>query len=108
MKNGRLVGAAETCRDQPRLAEWRRLQRKNFSILGVQKGKGNLSATKRAVGKYARAAFTNRKRNRGICPDHQIVKWERVTVSESRTVARKRRIRAGAWRGNAGLHSKGR
>ena len=26
-----------------------------------------------------------------VCPEHQIVRWERVKVSESRTLARKRR-----------------
>ena len=29
---------------------------------------------------------------------------ERVKVSESRTMARKREIRAGVWRGKSGLH----
>ena len=36
-RNGRLVGAAETSKE---LAEWRRLQRKNLSILGLLKSKG--------------------------------------------------------------------
>ena len=35
-KNGRLVGAAETSKEH---AEWRRLQRKNLSILGLPKRK---------------------------------------------------------------------
>ena len=35
-KNGRLVGAAETSKER---AEWRRLQRKNFNILGLPKRK---------------------------------------------------------------------
>ena len=46
-------------------------------------------ATKRAVGKYAGAAFAKR-RNRGVGPEHQMVRWERVQVSESRTLARER------------------
>ena len=33
-KNGRLVGAAETSKER---AEWRRLQQKNLSILGLPK-----------------------------------------------------------------------
>ena len=33
-RNGRLVGAAETSKER---AEWRRLQRKNLSILGLPK-----------------------------------------------------------------------
>ena len=36
-RSGRLVGAAETSKN---LAEWRRLQRKNFGILGLLKRKG--------------------------------------------------------------------
>ena len=36
-RNGRLVGAAKTSKE---LAEWRRLQRKNLSILGLLKRKG--------------------------------------------------------------------
>ena len=35
-KNGRLVGAAETSKER---AEWRRLQRKNLSLLGLLKRK---------------------------------------------------------------------
>ena len=36
----------------------------------------------------------------------QIVRWERVKVSKSRTLARERRIGARASRGKSGLHSK--
>ena len=45
---------------------------------------GGLSATKRAAGKYARAAFAKIKGNKAICPDHQIVRWKRIKVSENR------------------------
>ena len=48
------------------------------------------------------------KRNRAICPHHQIVRWEKVEVSESRTLARKRRVRAGACREKSQLNSEGR
>ena len=48
-------------------------------------------AAKRAVGKYARAAFAKRKRNKAVCPEYQIVRKERVKVSERRTLARERR-----------------
>ena len=86
-RSGRLVGAAETSKEH---AEWRRLQWKNLNILGMLKRKKDLSATERAVGKYARAAFVKRKRNRAVCPKHQIVKWERVKVGESHIVVRER------------------
>ena len=33
-----------------------------------------------------------------FCSKHQIVKWERVEVNESRILARERRIRARAWK----------
>ena len=42
------------------------------------------------------------------CPEYQIIRWERVKVGESRTFARERGIRTGAWRGKGGLHSEGR
>ena len=31
-------------------------------------------ATETAVGKYAKVAFAKRKRNRAVCPEHQIVR----------------------------------
>ena len=84
-RNDRFVGAAETSKE---LAEWRRLQRKNWAC---RKGKSSLSATERADGKYAGAAFPKRKRNRAVCPEHQIMRWEGVEVSENRILARERR-----------------
>ena len=48
---------------------------KNFSILGLLKRKCDLSVTKWAVGKDARASFAKSKRT--ICPDHQIVRCEK-------------------------------
>ena len=50
--------------------------------------KSSLGATERAVGKYARAAFSKRKR--AFCPKHQIVWWEIVKMSEGRNLARER------------------
>ena len=58
--------------------------------------------------KYARTVFDNGKRNRAICPHHQIVRWERVKVSVSCTLARDRFIRVRAYGGKGGLYSKGR
>ena len=52
--------------------------------------------------------FPNGKRNRAVCPEHQIVREEKAKVNESRTLARKRGIKAGAWRGESGLHGEGR
>ena len=44
MRSGRLVGAAETSK---KLAEWRRLQQRNLSILGLLRRKCGFSATER-------------------------------------------------------------
>ena len=40
--------------------------------------------TERAVSKYAGDAFAKTKPNRAVTPKHQIVRYERVKVSESR------------------------
>ena len=47
-------------------------------------------------------------KNIAVCPDHPIVRSERDKVGESRTLARERRIRAGACRGHGVLHGEGR
>ena len=65
-RNGRFVSADETSKE---LAEESRLQRKNLSILGLPKRKECLSATKRAVGKYAKPPFCKRKREFLISPE---------------------------------------
>ena len=71
-RNGRLVGAAETSKER---AEWRRLQRKNWNILGLPKRKEWPQCHReRAVGKNAGAALTKRKRNRAVCPEYQIMR----------------------------------
>ena len=71
---------------------------------GPAENESGLSATERADGKNAEAALAKRKRNRAVCPEYQIMREKRVKVGESRTLARKRRIRVGAWSGKGGLH----
>ena len=61
-------------------------------------------ATEKAVGKNAGAALAKRKRNRAVFPKHQTMRGERVKMGESRTLTRKRGIRARAWSGKGGLH----
>ena len=63
-----------------------------------------LDATDRAVDKNAGAALVKKKRNRAVCPGYQIVREERVVVSEGRTLAREREIRLGVRGGKGGLH----
>ena len=73
-RNGRLYGAAETSKE---LAEWRRLQRKNWNILGLPKRKEWPQCQReRADGKNARAALSKRKRNRAVSPKYQIMGGE--------------------------------
>ena len=86
-KNGRLVDVPETSKE---LAEWRRLEQKKLEHTWPSE-KSGLSAIKRAVGKYARAAFSKRKRNRAVSPEHQIM----------------REIGVGAWIGKGEIHSEG-
>ena len=86
-RSGRLVGTADTSKER---AEWRGLQRKNLSILGL------LKKEEKAVGKYDGAAFAKRKRNRAVSSEYQIMRGERVSMGESRSLARERRIRVGA------------
>ena len=77
---------------------------KTWAYWACRKGKSGLSATERAVGKYDGAAFAKKIRNRAVCPKHQIMRGERVKVGESRTLARKRGIRARSWSGKGGIH----
>ena len=79
---------------------------KTSAYWACRKEKSGISATKLAVSKDPRAAFAKGKKNIAICPSHQIVRWERVKISESRTFTRKRGIGAGARGGRSGLHSK--
>ena len=101
-RNDRFVGAAETSGE---LAEWYRHQRKNLSKLGLPKRKEwpqchQVSSWQRRPSRL----FRSEKKHRHH-PDLQTVRWERVKVSESCTLAKERGIRAGAWGGMGGLHS---
>ena len=84
-RSGRLGGAAETSKE---LADWCRLQRKNLNILGLPKKKEWPQCHKESSWQVRQAASVTRKRNRAVCPDHQIMRWERVKVSESQILAR--------------------
>ena len=95
-RNGRLYGAADTSKER---AEWRRLQRKNLSILGLPNRKEWPQCHREtAVGKNAGAAIAKRKPNRAVYPEYQIMRGR-----ESRW-ARVRGIRARAWSRKGGLH----
>ena len=53
----------------------------------AKKGKSGLSATEKAVGKNAGAAFAKRRRNRTVSSEHHIMTGARVKVGESRILA---------------------
>ena len=55
----------------------------------------------------AKAMFAKWKRNRALCPEHQIVRWERVNVSESSKLARERKEFQEKKRGQAKRSSLG-
>ena len=80
------------CQDRQRACKMAQASTEKLrSYWACRKGKSGLSAIEKAVGKYAGAAFAKKKRNRAICSDHQVVRWERVKVSESCTLAKERR-----------------
>ena len=104
-RNGRLLGAAKTSKE---LAESSRLQRHNLNKLGLRK--------KERVASYQKASSWQERKS-SLCQiekeqnhlsrssDREV--GERVNVSKSNTLAREKGIRAGAWEGKGGLHSKG-
>ena len=84
-ENGRLVGAAETSKER---VEWCRFQRKNFNILGLPKRKEWSQCHKESNRQERRSPLAKRKRNRAVCPKHQIMRGKRVKVGESCNLAR--------------------
>ena len=97
------------CRDQQKACRMMQASAEKLEHTGpAEKGKSGLSATERAVGKDAGAALAKRKRNRAICPEHQVMRGERVKVSESCTLTKKRGIRARVCGAKGGLDREGR
>ena len=91
-RSGGFVGAAETSKEP---AEWRRLQRKNLSILGLLKRRECPQCHRESSWQVVRAAFAKRKRNRAVCPEHQIVRRAfgvREVKKRSSRAKRKRRV----------------
>ena len=79
---------------------------KTGAYWACRKGKSGLSVTEKADAEDAGATLAKRKRNRAFCPEYQIMRWKRVKMGESRTLARVRGIRARAWIGKSGLHGR--
>ena len=100
-RNGRLYGAAETSIEH---AEWRRLQRKNLNILGLQKKKEWPQCHRESSWQERRGRPCQKKKELSRLsrvPDHE---GERAKVGESRTLTRKKGIRARTWSGKSRLH----
>ena len=104
-KNGRLVGAAETNQER---AEWRRLQRKNLSILSLPKRKEWPQCHRESSWQERRSRPCQKKKEQSRLSRVLVHEGERVKMGESRTLARVRGIRARAWSGKGGLHGEGR
>ena len=86
-RNGRLVGAAETSKER---AEWRRLQLKNLSILGLPRRKELPQCHRESSWQERRSHSCQKGKEQSRLskvPDHE---GERVKVGESRTLARVR------------------
>ena len=80
------------CRDQQRVCRMAQVSAEKLEHTGpAEKKKSGFSATKRAVGKYARAAFAKRERNRAVCPEHQIVRRAFSVREVKRTAAKERK-----------------
>ena len=70
-KNGRLVGAAETSKE---CAEWRRLQQKNLSILGLPKRKERPQCHKESSWQERRNCLCEKEKEQSRlsrAPDHE-------------------------------------
>ena len=99
-KNGRLYGVAKTSKER---AEWRRLQRKNLSTLGLPKRKEWPQCHRESSWQERRSRPCQKETEQSHlsrAPGHE--------GGESRTLARVRGIRARAWRGKGGLDREGR
>ena len=95
------------CRDQQRAYRMAQASAEKLEHTGSSEKKKVASVPQREqLASTPEPPLPKGKRNKPVCPQHQIVRWERVEVSESCTLARAGRgIRAGASRGKGGLHS---
>ena len=86
-ENDRHVGAAEISKER---AEWRRLQRKHLSILGLPKRKEWSQCHRESSWQECCSRPCQKEKEQSYqfkAPDHE---WERVKVGESLTLARER------------------
>ena len=69
------------CRDQQRVCRMAQALAEKLEHTGP--AEKERVATETAVGKYGRAAFAKKKRNRAVCPEYQIIRGERVKMGKS-------------------------
>ena len=101
-RNGRLVGADETSKER---AEWRRVQRKNLSILGLPKRKEWPQCHRESSWQERRSRLCQKQKEQSRLsrvPDRE--GGESQGGREPHLGERERRIRARAWSGKGGLH----
>ena len=101
-QNESLIGGEEkwqVCwcyRDQQRACRMAQASVKKLEHTEPAEKERVASVPQRAIGKNARAALAKTKRNKGICPEHQMMRGERVQVGKSHTLEGERMIRVGA------------
>ena len=99
------MGAAETSRER---AEWRRLQRKNLSILSLPKKKEWSQCHRESSWQMRRSRLCQKQKEQSRLSKGSDHEGERVKMGESHTLVREGGIRAGAWREMGGLYREGR
>ena len=93
------------CRDQQRACRMAQASAEKLEHTGPDEKERVVSVSQREqLASMPEPPLPKGKRNRAVCPKHQIMREERVKMGESRTLARKRGIRARAWSGKGGLH----
>ena len=100
----RLVDAAETSKE---LAKWRRLQRKNLSILGHLKRKEWPQCHRESSWQVRQSRLCQKEKEWGRlsrAPNREMGKSQGGREPQ---LSEREGIRAGAWRGKGRLHSKG-
>ena len=101
-RSGRFVGAAKTNKE---LAEWRRFQRKNLSILGLLKRKEWPQCHNESGWQVRQNHLRQKEKEQSRLskvPDHKV--GESQGEREPYLAEREREVRAGAWRGKGGLY----
>ena len=72
------------------MADCRKLQQKCLNTLGLpNKKKAATTTQSEQLARTQKFFFAKRKMDRALSPNHEIGRWERVKVGESRTLKKK-------------------